>query len=98
MYHISRRENFCVKIVRFIVEKIPLFLPDSSLAFVVEALIRIHWMREWYGAFLIFGQQAQDSAEKIKRDQLNVSTVYSVLFPPRGLNLCHIWPVVSVSS
>ncbi len=33
-------------------------------------------------AFPDFGPLAEDSAAKLKRSQLNVCTVYSVLFPP----------------
>jgi hypothetical protein len=46
-------------------------------------------MGEWYGAFPDCGLLAEDSAAKLKRGQLNVCTVYGVLFSPLRL-LCHI--------
>jgi hypothetical protein len=43
--------------------------------------------REWYGAFPDCGLLAEDSATKLKRNHLNVCTVYvycvcCTLFPP----------------
>jgi hypothetical protein len=45
-------------------------------------------MREWYGAFPDCEPLAEDSATKLKRSQLNVSTVYDVLFSPWGAEIC----------
>ncbi len=45
------------------------------------------------GLFLIRGPLGKDSATKLNRGQLNLCTVYGVLFPP-----VVGWPAVSVSS
>ncbi len=56
-------------------------------------------MREWYGAFPDCGPLAEDSAAKLKRDQLNVCQycVWCTLFPP-GLKFVPDWPAISVCS
>ncbi len=43
-------------------------------------------MREWHRVFIDWGPLAEDSATKLKRSQLNVCTVYGVLFYPLWLN------------
>jgi hypothetical protein len=45
---------------------------------------------EWYGAFPDWGLLAEDSAAKLNRSQLNVCTVYGVLFypPPPVAEIC----------
>ncbi len=45
-------------------------------------------MREWYGAFPNWGPLAEDSATKLKRGQLNVCTVFGVLFSPHVAEIC----------
>ncbi len=51
------------------------------------------------GLFLIGGHAlAEDSATKLKRSQLNVCTVYGVLFSPQWLKFVLSWPAMSVSS
>jgi hypothetical protein len=57
--------------------------------------------REWNGAFPDWGRLAKDSATKLKRCQLNVCTVYGVLFPPPPLLWLKFvpgWPAIFVSS
>jgi hypothetical protein len=51
-------------------------------------------MREWYGAFPDCGPLAEDSATKLKRGQLNVCTVYGVLFSPLRLKFVPDWPEI----
>ena len=43
-----------------------------------------------HGAFPDRGPLAEDSAAKLKKSQLNVCTVYGVLFSPCSRNLCQI--------
>ncbi len=57
------------------------------------------WYREWYGDFPDRVPLAEDSATKLKMlGQLNVCTVYGVLFSPLWLKFVPGWPAISVSS
>ncbi len=56
----------------------------------VDIMYRWGSGREWYGAISDWGPLAEDSATKLKRGQLNVCTVYGVLFSPCGWNLCQV--------
>jgi hypothetical protein len=51
-----------------------------------------------HGAFPDRGPLAEDSAAKLKKSQLNVCTVYGVLFSPLWLKLMQDWPVIYVST
>jgi hypothetical protein len=61
-------------------------------------LYRCGSVREWYGAFPDWGPLAEDSATKLKGGQLNVCTVYGVLFSLLWLKFVPGWPAISISS
>jgi hypothetical protein len=50
-----------------------------------------------WGLSLIGGPMAEDYAIKLKRGQLNVCTVYGVLFSPQWLKFVPGWSAISVS-
>ncbi len=50
------------------------------------------------GPIMICGPLAEDYAAEIKMRQLNVGTVYGVLFSPLRLKFVPDWPAISVSS
>ncbi len=52
-------------------------------------------MRERYGAFPDWGPLVEDSASKLKKGQLNVCTMYGVLFSPLWLKFVPGWPAIS---
>ncbi len=60
--------------------------------------------REWYCALPDWGPLSEESATKLKRDQLKVCTVYLCVlcmvysFLPLWLKFVPRWPAISVSS
>jgi hypothetical protein len=50
----------------------------------------------WNGTFRDCGPLAKDFAAKLKRSQLNVCTLYGVLFSPLWLKFVPDWPAISV--
>jgi hypothetical protein len=55
-------------------------------------------MERYMGLFLIVGQWSKILPQNSKKGQLNVCTVYGVLFSPLGLKLVPDWPAISASS